>query len=103
MPEFRISVGQTASSDINPAGDVDTYGIRLTAGQAYSFDVDGDGLDPTLTIRDPFGTAVAFDDDGGGGFDSHLDFLATSSGTYTLVVAGFANDTGHYDLVTAIA
>jgi hypothetical protein len=46
---------------------------------------------------------LAFNDDvdlAAGNLDSHIDFTATSSGWFTLAVAGFGGNTGDYTLET---
>jgi len=106
-----VGVPDHVNSSIDFIGNVDIYEVSLTAGQSYQFDVtghlNGDSdfispglLDPTLTLTDSSGNQVAFDDDGGPGFNSHIDFTATDTGTYTLSVAGWGNETGDYTLYT---
>jgi len=69
----------------------------LVAGQSYTFDAVGNTLsDPTLAVRNSAGTQLAFDDDSGSGLNSHIDFLAPTSGTYFLDVGGFGTNTGTY-------
>src|SRR5205085_3286632 len=80
--------------------DVDLYKVQLNAGDQVSADIDavafGSSLDTILRIFDASGRPLAADDDAiGGGTDSHLEFVATSAGTYYLGVSGFVN--GLYD------
>ena len=64
----RISVGGTATSQIETSGDRDWFRITLEAGETYQFDLEGFGINE---ISDPFlrlykdGNLVAFNDDGG--------------------------------------
>ena len=58
----------------------------------------GSRSDPRLRILDATGALVAEDDDGGLGLDSHLQFTATASGTFTIQVTGVGAATGSYTL-----
>jgi hypothetical protein len=107
-----VGVPDHVNSSIDFVGEVETYEVTLTAGQSYDFDVighlNGDSdfispglFDPTLTLTDTFGLGTqVFNDDGGPGFNSHIDYTATVTGTYTLSVAGFGDETGNYTLYT---
>jgi serralysin len=100
----RISVGGTATSQIETSGDRDWFRITLEAGETYQFDLEGFGINE---ISDPFlrlykdGNLVAFNDDGGFFLDSRIEFTATTGGTYYLEAAGYSTATGEYRLSAA--
>jgi hypothetical protein len=90
----------------------DSYTVDLTRGITYSINVDGlanndlSGIspgvfDPTLSILDSNGNQVDFNDDYGGTYDSHIDFMPTISGNYSLVVNPYGTETGDYVLTIA--
>lgn len=62
-----LSVNQTVSGHICPAGDVDFYRFDGQAGQQVAFDVDaqsiGSALDPYLYLYDPSGGLIVGQDD----------------------------------------
>src|SRR6266487_6272039 len=81
------------SSDLNPAGDVDTWFVDLTAGHFLSVDVDaaqvGSPLDATLELIAPDGrTSLAFNDDFDG-FDSRISYRVPQSGRYYVLIRAF--------------
>ncbi len=98
----RISVGQTATSQLETAFDEDWFRIRLEAGQSYEFTLEGTGGSSALS--DPYlrlyrnGVEVAQNDDSGNSFDSRITFTATETGSYFLEAAAYSNETGEYRL-----
>lgn len=96
----RLSVDDSATGNLENAGDRDWFAITLTAGAHYRFDLTGIGLsDPYLRLYDTSGRYLTFDDDGGPWFDSRLSFTADASGLFFLE-AGAWDDryTGTYRL-----
>jgi hypothetical protein len=99
-----LSVGGTRTGDIHAAGDHDWVRINLVAGQSYNFQErgspTGDGTlsDTFLFLRNSSGTILAQDDDSGVGFNSRINFTATSSGTHYLDASAFSSNTGSYEL-----
>jgi hypothetical protein len=80
--------------------DVDLYKVQLNAGDELHADIDaqafGSSFDSLMRIFDASGRPLAGDDDEvNGGFDSHLEFVAPSTGTYyvgiSVGVNGFYN------------
>ncbi|MDO8297951.1 MAG: pre-peptidase C-terminal domain-containing protein [Caulobacter sp.] len=108
-----ISVGGTATGNIETVNDTDWFKITLTAGKTYQFDLEGSGtafgtlVDPYMSLRDSTGnTKVAESDNGGIGLNSRFTYTATTTGTFFVAAgAGFnPNGTGTYRAkVTEIA
>jgi len=76
--------------------DVDLFRVQVNAGDLLHVDVDaeafGSTLDSELRIFDANGHPVACDDDDiRGGFDSHLEYYARTSGTYYVGVSCSVN------------
>lgn len=97
--------GDVAVSQLDETGDRDWYEVQLVAGERYVFrtanpDGNTNGIDTTLTLRDADGAVQAYNDDAGGGsLYSEIRFTATTSGTYYLDVAGWADgEQGAYQL-----
>jgi serralysin len=98
-----IAVHQSIRGDIQSTIDHDWHRILLQAGQTYRFEAIGNGvgntiIDPTLTLRDALGRQLRFNDDFGGSRNAHIDFTASSSGTFYLDVGGATGRTGSYTL-----
>ncbi len=99
-----ISVGGSVDGDLDFVGDRDWYKITLTAGQSIQIALSGTGATPVgdtyVRIRDAAGNILAEDDDGAAtGFDSLLNFIAETGGTYYIEVDSFdSNSTGQYTL-----
>jgi hypothetical protein len=76
--------------------DVDLYKVQLNAGDQLDADVDaaafGSPCDSVLRVFDATGRPLAADDDAiGGGTDSHLQYVAQTTGTYYVGVSCFVN------------
>lgn len=102
----RVDVGGDAHGSLDYPGDHDWYRIRLQQGQSYRFSLNGGGdhtlADPLLRLMDSHGTEVAMDDDGGAGFNSYLEYTATSTGTFYLDAEAFDQSAvGTYVLAVA--
>ncbi len=97
-----VAVGGSRNGTIDFSGDEDWYEIQLTAGQTYEFSLYGSGgtplSDPYLYLYDVAGSMVASNDDGGAGYNSLLNFTASSSGTYYLGAAAYSTEIGDYTL-----
>lgn len=97
------SIGSQAAGAI-PVGGADTFAASLVGGGTYVVDLlgvssgAGSLADPSLRVLDPSGAVVAQDDDGGLGLDSHLQFVAPSTGDYVVEVAGVGVSGGTYRL-----
>lgn len=106
---YSMSPGDTFLGNLGSAGDSDWVAIQLVAGQTYNLDVKGSPsgvgtlADPITSIHDSAGNQLATNDDGGAGYESHLSFTATYSGTYYVVGRGFSTSTGTYQLTMAEA
>jgi serralysin len=100
-----LTMGVAVNGNINSAGDHDWYAVNLTAGQSYTFRTSATGgagdVDTYLYLRDSVGNKLAGNDDGGGATYSYFRFTATTTGTYYVDVASFANQTTGAFRVTA--
>jgi Ca2+-binding RTX toxin-like protein len=89
-----LSLGGTATGNIQTANDQDWFRVELNADRIYAFDlkgVDSGGgtlADPFLRLLDGAGNALTYDDDNGSGHDARLTFVASSGGTYYLSAQG---------------
>ena len=89
---------------IDVTGDTDDITVSLVAGTRYMISLMGSGAsalaDSFLQVFDPSMGLVNSDDDGGVGKDSLITITATTTGTYTIRAASFANPgdpgTGQY-------
>src|SRR5262249_46216475 len=84
--------------NVAPTLDVDLYRFQLNAGDPVHIGIDADtfaiasGLDANLQVFDAAGRQVASNDgDSGSSNDPQLNFIATTTGTYYVGVAGFVN------------
>lgn len=103
-----IAIGGTVNSAINTVGDQDWYAVTLTAGQRYEFRTSATGgagdVDTVIFIRNAAGAKLASNDDGNGGSYSKAVYTPSTTGTYYVNVAAFANaSSGNYRLTADLA
>ena len=100
-----VTVGGTASGDIESSGDRDWFEVDLVAGRTYTIELRGSPTaDGTLSdtylrgIHDADGNLMArtTNDDGGDGRNSRVTFTATASGTYYIAAGAFGSRQGTY-------
>ncbi|MXY01367.1 MAG: hypothetical protein F4064_09880 [Acidimicrobiales bacterium] len=105
-----VSVGGTATGDIEEAGDHDWFKVELEAGKAYLVDLmgaqSGDG-----TLRDPYLAGIhnasgrrvsgTSDDDSGEGTNSRVRFVPASNGTFYVAARGAGDRIGTYTVAVA--
>lgn len=102
------SVGAQVGSVVGLGGQ-HTFTASLAAGHAYVVDAlgvssaGGTLADPQVQVVDGSGMVVAQADDGGIGLDSHLQFVAATSGDYSVRVAGVGVTAGSFHLQVADA
>ena len=94
-----ISAGSQITGQIDYAGDVDVFRLRLAALDAVTLTVDSVAIDPNISIERLGATssASASDDDSGGGLfgvNASLVFTAPRAGDYLVVV----EDSSQYDI-----
>ena len=103
-----ISVGDSATGELETQGDIDWFEVTLQAGQTYRFDLEGSPTgagtlgDPNLLgIYDYLGQLIpdTGNDDGGTWLNSRLYFTASRYGTYHVAVGAWRSDTGSYKLL----
>src|SRR3989454_10544266 len=93
-----VALGDVASGNIDPAGDVDYYAFDVTVPTYLILDVDanrsGSPLDPILSLYAPVGTTeLAFSDDYNG-YDSHIEYSISTTGRYYAAIAGYGGSGG---------
>jgi lysophospholipase L1-like esterase len=97
------SIGSQAAGAI-PMGGADRFAASLVAGATYVVDLlgvssgSGSLADPGVRVLDGSGAVLAQDDDGGLGLDSHLQFIAPTTGDYAIQVLGVGVSGGTYRL-----
>ncbi|MDG5750955.1 M10 family metallopeptidase C-terminal domain-containing protein [Qipengyuania sp. XHP0211] len=98
-----ISVGGSATDELEVAGDTDWFKITFQAGETVNISLFGSGASPVsdtyLRVYDSNGVLVAENDDGGSGYNSLLRFTASSGGTYYIEADSYANNkVGEYTI-----
>ena len=102
-----VTVGGSATGEIDYSGDRDWFAVELEAGKTYRFDLKGwstdDGtLDSSYLygIHDSDGNAIAdtTDNSSGTGYNSRVSFAPTEGGTYYVSAGGHENFIGTYTL-----
>ena len=102
-----VTVGGTASGNIETADDRDWFAVDLVAGRTYTIHLrgsptdDGTLSDPLLYgIHDADGNLVANtrNDDGGDGRNSKVTFTATASGTFYIAAGAYGSNRGTYEV-----
>ena len=100
-----VAAGDSATGEIERAGDQDWFAVTLEAGKTYRIDLEGARsnagtlLNPYLHgVHDANGNRIAAtsDDDGGTGLNSRFFFVPDSTGTYYVAAGAYGNRTGTY-------
>ena len=110
----RVSVGGSATGEIETANDFDWFAVELVAGESYVIDLEGADsgggtLDSTVLrgVYDARGQqriAGTQTNDGGVGDDARLLFTAAETGTHYIAARGHGQATGTYTVrVAALA
>lgn len=107
---YVMSVGDTFSGELSPAGDRDWVAIELEEGQTYDIAItgspSGNGTlsDPYLRVYDSNGNLVASDDDGGTGYESLSKYTAGTTGTYYISAGAWSDSySGTYQVAVTEA
>jgi len=108
--QCSVTVGGSASGEIEAAGDRDWYEVQFVSGTAYQIDLKGTENDGALSLSDPKFFGI-FDNDGtaiggttndngiGNTTGSRVVYRATRSGAHYLAAGGVDDDeTGTYEL-----
>lgn len=76
-----------------------TYPVQINAGQTVSIVVLGvEGFDSVLRVIDPIGNILVEVDDVGDSVDPRANFVAVTSGLYTIEISGFEGASGTFTL-----
>ena len=103
----RLSLGSNRTGNIERSGDQDWFRIHLNRGQRVRFDLEGSptgrgSLRDTYLrgIYDSSGNYISGtrNDDGGTGYNSRVNFTASSSGYYYVAAGAYGSRTGGYRL-----
>jgi len=95
-----VSIGGTATGNVEVTGDHDWFRVQLTAGVQYVFDLQGDTVgagtlhDPFMQLFNSAGQFITSDDDGGGNLNSHIVYTPATSGSYYVDAGAFNNQSG---------
>lgn len=88
-----IKIGETITGQLNSTNEVledgsyaQRYRVRLVQGQQVEITLQGDNFDAFLVLFDDDGERVAYDDDSAGGTDARIQFTATKTADYIIVV-----------------
>ncbi|THD74463.1 MAG: calcium-binding protein [Phenylobacterium sp.] len=110
-PFGQLTVGHSATGDLQFAGDRDLFQVQLIAGDTYTITETGQHggegtlADPFLRLDNIVGATVEFNDDigaQGSNPDSSLVFTPTVSGTYYVEAGAFADGyAGSYTVAVA--
>ncbi len=102
-----VTVGGSATGDIEGPGDGDWFAVELVEGQEYRIDLEG-WRTSAGTLEDPNLLGVYDDegilfegtanDDGGEGLNSRASFEAPETGTYYIAAGAYEDYTGTYTL-----
>ncbi|MFA6314144.1 MAG: pre-peptidase C-terminal domain-containing protein [Sterolibacterium sp.] len=98
-----ITVGTSASGNLEEVGDEDWFALTLLAGQSYTFSLDAAataGLsNPKLWLYTGKGAVLDSNDNANGSsLNSQISYTATTSGKYYLGATGVDTGTGAYRL-----
>ena len=102
-----VTVGGSATGEIEFGGDRDWFAVTLEAGKTYRFDLEGSGTDagslsnPYLRgIHDADGDLIAgtTNNNGGARYNSRVGFTATEDATYYVSAGAHQSRTGTYTL-----
>ncbi|MBH67104.1 MAG: hypothetical protein CMM58_02005 [Rhodospirillaceae bacterium] len=101
----EISIGISQTGDLEVGGDKDVFSLSVNSGGTYQIDLRGSTsgvgtlTDPLLRVLDANSQVLAENDDGGSGFESSLNFTASSTGEVFLEAGAFSSSqTGTYQL-----
>ena len=107
MQKPVVTVGGSATGDIERPGDGDRFAVELIEGQEYRIDLEG-WRTSAGTLEDPNLLGVYADegnlfegtanDDGGEGLNSRASFEAPETGTYYIAAGAYDDYTGTYTL-----
>jgi len=93
-PQKIAALPTTISGQLGKAGDVDSFAVSLKKGETLTARVEayvlGSTFDGMLRLVDESGTQLAFNHDDGRTPDPRLTWTATSDGTFTVQLMGFA-------------
>ncbi|MEM1081866.1 MAG: PPC domain-containing protein, partial [Pseudomonadota bacterium] len=93
--EGELTMGDTRAYD---GSIIDSHQFDGNAGDAVVIELTSDDFDTVLYVSNPDGSNLAEQDDSMDGTNSIVSLTLTETGTYTLFVTSFGNDTGRYQI-----
>ncbi|MCA8906594.1 MAG: PPC domain-containing protein [Rhodospirillaceae bacterium] len=99
-----VSVGSSATGEIEVAYDADWFAVDLEAGVTYVITQEGTPTamgtlpDPYVAIYDDAGYELDWNDDGGSGFNSRLLYTPSYSGLHFVEGGAYGSNTGTYTI-----
>ena len=102
-----VSISGSVTGEIESESDEDWFAVNLQSGQSYLIDLEGSPtgagtlMDTYLQgVYDASGSLISStsNDDGGEGFNSQLEFTASSTGTHYIAARAYGSGTGTYTL-----
>ena len=81
---------------IEVGGDRDVFRLEAVAGREYHLETSdlAEGMDSLLDLYEPSGQHLLRDDDGAGNLASRIEFRATATATYWVLVSHYQRSTG---------
>jgi hypothetical protein len=103
--QATLTVGQSVSGAVDPAGDTDWYRLSVQQGQRYTITLEAasaeseTAVDTLLSVYTAAGEQVAQNDDAGGTLNSRLSYAPQASGDVFVEARAFADSgVGAYTL-----
>lgn len=102
-----LTVGGHQTGEIEESSDQDWFSVSLTAGHTYQIDLEGSpssmGTLSDTYLNGVYNASGSFisgttNDDGGSGYNSQIEFTASSSGVYYVSAGSYGSNTGTYTL-----
>ena len=104
-----LTVGSSATGEIERPHDQDWFAVELIAEQRYKIDLQGLRTDLTTFLDDPYLYGIhdsdgnllpdTTNDDGGEGYNSSLTFTAPETAVYYLSAGAYDTHTGTYTIL----
>lgn len=98
----KIADGSSVAASLGASKENDRYSVSLSAGQTLTVYTTG-STDTFGRLQDSGGTSLTTNDDGGSGSNFRISHTVSEAGTYYIIVSGYDNATGSYQLHAAVS